>query len=164
MRPSALFTTKYKHERIGQSIIQAEVSVFSQTNAQSGFAATIILFLTALAICSYGILRDKNVPRFTAAAGAFLPTIFQAITRLSMDACLSQTATLFFFVFLTHVLLRRDLNARSFTLFFSLGLAYLHEKGPVRQGCVSEASSLCPLLKKQSEDASPTPPCSGTRY
>jgi hypothetical protein len=125
LRPSALFTTKYKHERIGQSIVQAEISVFSQTNAQSGFAATIILFLTALAICSYGLLRDMDVPRFAAAAGAFLPTIFQAVTRLSIDAYLSQTSTLFVFVFLTHVLLRQDLNARSFTVFFSFGLAYL---------------------------------------
>ncbi|HTD17716.1 MAG TPA: hypothetical protein VK673_21200, partial [Chthoniobacterales bacterium] len=125
LRPSALFTEAYKHERIGQSIIQAEVSVFSQTNAQSGFAATIVLFLTALAICSYGILREMEIPRLTAAAGALLPTIFQAITRLSIDAYLSQTSTLFVFVFLTYLLLRQDLNARTFTLFFSLSLAYL---------------------------------------
>jgi len=125
LRPSALFTDAYKHWRIGQSIIQAEVSVFSQTNAQSGFAATIVLFLTALAICSYGILREMEVPRLTAAAGALLPTIFQAITRLSIDAYLSQTSTLFVFVFLTYLLLRQDLNARTFTLFFSLSLAYL---------------------------------------
>jgi hypothetical protein len=125
LRPSALFTTKYRHERIGQSIVQAEISVFSRTNAQSAFAATIIVSLTALAISSYALLRDMEVPLFTAVAGAFLPTIFQAITRLSIDAYLSQTATLFVFVFLTHVLLRQNLNARGFTVFFSLGLAFL---------------------------------------
>jgi hypothetical protein len=125
LRPSALLVTKNIHERIGQSIIQAEVSVFSQTNAQSGFAATVVLFLTALAICSYGILRQMGVPCFTAVTGASLPAIFQSITRLTIDAYLSQTATLFVFVFLTHLLLQRDLKARSFALFFSLGLAYL---------------------------------------
>jgi hypothetical protein len=125
LRPAALFSNEYKHQRIGQSIIQAEMSVLSQVNAQSGFAATIVLFLTALATCCYGVLREIGVPRFTAAVGAFVPTIFQAITRLSIDAYLSQTSTLFVFVFLTHLLLRQDLNARTFTLFFSLGLAYL---------------------------------------
>jgi hypothetical protein len=44
LRPSAFFAIRYTHERIGQSIVQAEVSVFSQTNAQSGFAATVVFF------------------------------------------------------------------------------------------------------------------------
>jgi hypothetical protein len=52
LRLSGLFPSGYAQQGTGQSVIQTEVSVFSQMSAQSGFAATIALFLTALAICS----------------------------------------------------------------------------------------------------------------
>ena len=52
LRLSGLFPSGYAQQGTGQSVIQTEVSVFSQMSAQSGFAATIVLFLTALAICS----------------------------------------------------------------------------------------------------------------
>jgi hypothetical protein len=124
-QPWLVMPVRLKDERIGQSIITAEVSVLSQTNAKSSYAATVIFFLLSLAICLYVLLRDIGINRLTAALGAFLPTILPAITRLTLDGFLSQTAVLFVFVFFADLLHRRDLNARSFTLFFSLGLAYL---------------------------------------
>jgi len=85
----------------------------------------VIFFLLSLAFCLYVLLRFVGIDRVCAALGAFLPTILPAITRLSLDGFLSQTAVLFVFVFFANLLHQRDLNARSFTLFFSLGLAYL---------------------------------------
>ncbi len=124
-QPWLLMPERLKDERIGQSVITAEISVLSQTNAKSSYAATVIFFLLSLAICLYVLLRDIGIDRLTAALGAFLPTILPAITRLTLDGFLSQTAVLFVFVFFANLLHRRELNARSFTLFFSLGLAYL---------------------------------------
>ena len=123
--PWLLMPVRLKDERIGQSVITAEIAVISQTNAKSSYAATVIFLLVSLAICSYALFRDIGIDRFSAALGAFLPTILPAITRLTLDGFLSQTAVLFAFVFFANLLHRRDLNARSFTLFFSLGLAYL---------------------------------------
>jgi len=46
-----------KKERIGQSVITAEISVWSGTNGKGSYAATVIFFLTLLAICLYVSLR-----------------------------------------------------------------------------------------------------------
>jgi hypothetical protein len=124
-QPWLMMPVRLKDERIGQSVITAEISFLSNTNAKSSYAATVIFFLLALAICLYVLFRDIGIDRLTAALGAFLPTILPAITRLTLDGFLSQTAVLFVFVFFANLLHRRDLNARSFTFFFSLGLAYL---------------------------------------
>jgi hypothetical protein len=124
-QPWLMMPVRFKDERIGQSVITAEISVLSQTNAKSSYAATVIFFLLSLAFCLYVLLRFIGIDRVCAALGAFLPTILPAITRLSLDGFLSQTAVLFVFVFFANLLHQRDLNARSFTLFFSLGLAYL---------------------------------------
>ena len=124
-QPWLMMPMRLKDERIGQSIVTAEISVLSQTNAKSSYAATVIFFLLSLAICLYVFFLDIGIDRLSAGLGAFLPTILPAITRLSLDGFLSQTAALFVFIFFANLLHRRELNARSFTLFFSLGLAYL---------------------------------------
>jgi hypothetical protein len=124
-QPWLVIPVNLKEERIGQSVINAEISVLSQTNAESGYAATIIFFLLSLAICLYAMLRDIGIDRFQAGLGAFFPTILPVITRLTLDGFLSQTAVLFVFAFFGNLLRRGELNTKSFTLFFSLGLAYL---------------------------------------
>jgi hypothetical protein len=117
--------TGLKKERLGQSIITAEISVWSGTNGKGGYAATVIFFLTLLAICLYVVLRETEVDCFMAGAGALLAAFLPAVTRLSLDGFLSQLSILFAFPFFASLLRRRELSTRSFTLFFSLTLAYL---------------------------------------
>ena len=114
-----------KKERIGQSIITAEISVWSGTDGKGGYAATVIFFLTLLAICLYVLLRETGIDRFMAGSGALLAAFLPAVTRLSLDGFLSQVSILFVFPFFASLLRRQELSARSFTLFFSLTLAYL---------------------------------------
>ena len=114
-----------KKERIGQSIITAEISVWSGTDGKGGYAATVIFFLTLLAICLYVFLRETGIDRFMAGSGALLAALLPAVTRLSLDGFLSQVSILFVFPFFASLLRHQELSARSFTLFFSLTLAYL---------------------------------------
>jgi hypothetical protein len=114
-----------KKERIGQSIITAEMSVWSGTNAKGAYAATVIFFLTLLAICLYVFLRGTGIDRFMAGSGALLAVFLPAVTRLSLDGFLSQASILFVFPFLASLLRRQEWSARSFILFFSLTLAYV---------------------------------------
>ena len=125
LRPWLLMGSSFKHQRIGQSVITAEISVLSGTNAKNAYAATFIFFLAALAMCLYFLLREIGVDYPAAGLGAFLPAIFPGITHLFLYGFLSQTAALFVFAFFATLLHRRNLNGRSFTVFFSLGLAYL---------------------------------------
>ena len=80
----------FKKERIGQSIITAEISVWSGTDAQGGYAATVIFFLTLLAICLYVFLRETGIDCFMAGSGALLAALLPAVTRLSLNGFLSQ--------------------------------------------------------------------------
>ena len=114
-----------KKQRIGQSIITAEISVWSGTDGEGGYAATVIFFLTLLAICVYTSLRETGIDRFMAGSGALLAAFLPAVTRISLDGFLSQVSILFVFPFFASLLRRQELSARSFTLFFSLTLAYL---------------------------------------
>ena len=114
-----------KKQRIGQSIITAEISVWSGTDGKGGYAATVIFFLTLLAICLYASLRETGIDRFMAGSGALLAAFLPAVTRLSLDGFLSQVSILFVFPFFASLLRHQELSARSFTLFFSLTLAYL---------------------------------------
>jgi hypothetical protein len=114
-----------KKERIGQSIITAEISVWSCTDGKGGYAATVIFFLTLLAVCLYVLLRGTGIDRFMAGSGALLAALLPAITRLSLDNFLSHVSILFVFPFLASLLRHEILPARSLTLFFSLTLAYL---------------------------------------
>jgi hypothetical protein len=50
-----------KKERIGQSIITAQMSAWSGTDAKAGYAATIIFYLSLLAACLYIFLRQTGV-------------------------------------------------------------------------------------------------------
>jgi hypothetical protein len=118
-------TIELKNERIGQSMITAEISVWSGTDGKGGYAATVIFFLTLLAICLYVFLRETGIDRFMAGSGALLAALLPAVTRLSLDGFLSQVSILFVFPFFASLLRRHDLSARSFTLFFSLTLAYV---------------------------------------
>ena len=86
-----------KKQRIGQSILTAEISVWSGTNAKGGYAATVIFFLTVLAVCLFVFLRESGVGRPLAAAGALLGACLPAVTRLSLDGFLSQIGILFIF-------------------------------------------------------------------
>jgi hypothetical protein len=118
-------TPGFKKERIGQSILTAEISVWSGTNAKGGYAATVIFFLTVLAVCLFAFLRESGVGPPFAAAGALLGASLPAVTRLSLDGFLSQIGILFIFPFLVSLLRHQELSARSFTVFISLTLAYL---------------------------------------
>jgi hypothetical protein len=114
-----------KKERLGQSIITAEIGVWSGTDGEGGYAATVIFFLTLLAICVYTSLRETGTDPFMAGSGALLAAFVPAVTRLSLNGFLSQVSILFVFPFFASLLRRQELSARSFTLFFSLALAYL---------------------------------------
>jgi hypothetical protein len=114
-----------KDERIGQSIITAEMSVWSGTDAKGSYAATVIFDLTLLAICLYVFLRETGIDCYMAGSGALLAALLPAVTRLSLNGFLSQVSILFVFPFFACLLRRQDLLARSFTLFFGLALAYL---------------------------------------
>jgi hypothetical protein len=114
-----------KTQRIGQSIITAEISVWSWTDGKGGYAATVIFLITLLAICLFAFLRQIGVDRFMAASGALMASLLPAVTRLSLDGFLSQASILFIFPVFASLLWHRDLSARSYTLFFSLTLAYL---------------------------------------
>ena len=120
-----LETIGLKNERIGQSIVTAEISVWSGTNGKGGYAATVIFFLTLLGIFVYVFLRETGLDRFMAAAGALLAAFLPVVTQLSLDGFLSQISILFLFPFFASLLRRQELSARSFALFFSLTLAYL---------------------------------------
>jgi hypothetical protein len=139
LRPWLLMGVNFKHQRIGQSVVTADMSVLSLTNVKNSYAATFIFLLAVLAMCLYFLLREIGVNSFTAGLGAFLPAIFPGITHLFLYGFLSQTATLFVFPFFATLLNRRDLNGRSSTVFFSLGLAYLiavySEMAPVGVSC-----------------------------
>jgi hypothetical protein len=92
---------------------------------KSGYAATVIFFLTVLAICLYVLLRETGIDRFMAGSGALLAAFLPVVTRLSLDGFLSQVSILFVFPFFASLLRSQNLSARSFTLFFSLTLAYV---------------------------------------
>jgi hypothetical protein len=125
LNPGAgLRMTGLKKERIGQSILTAEISVWSGTDGKGGYAATVIFFLTLLAICLYVSLRETGIDRFLAGSGALLGAILPAVTRLSLNGFLSQVSILFVFPFFASLLRRKELSARSFILFFSFTLAY----------------------------------------
>jgi hypothetical protein len=117
--------TGLKKERIGQSIINAEMSVWSGTDGEAGYAATVTFYLALLAICLYAFLCETGINHFMAGSGALVAAFLPAVTRLSLDGFLSQVSTLFIFPFFACLLRPSDLSARSFTLFFSLTLAYL---------------------------------------
>jgi hypothetical protein len=112
-------------ERIGQSIITAEISVWSRTDGKGGYAATIIFFLTVLAICLYVFLRETGIDSFMAGSGALLAAFLPAVTRLSLNGFLSHVSILFVLPFFASLLRRQELSAQSFTLFFSIALAYV---------------------------------------
>jgi hypothetical protein len=114
-----------KKERIGQSIITAAISVWSGTDAKGGYATTVIFFLTLLAICLYVLLRETKVDLFLAGSGALLAALVPVLTRLSLNGFLSHVAILFIFPFFASLLRRQELRPTSFTLFFSLTIAYL---------------------------------------
>ena len=114
-----------KKEKIGQSILTAEISIWSGTNAKGGYAAAVIFSITLLATCLYVFLRETGCDRFLAGSGALLATLFPAVTRLSLNGFLSQASILFVFPFFASLLRHEDLSARRFTLFFSLTLAYI---------------------------------------
>ena len=114
-----------KQERIGQSIITAEISAWSATDAKGGYPATVIFFLTVLALCLYAFLRQIGIDRFMAGSGALLGILLPGLTRLSLDGFLSHVSILFVFPFFASLLRSQDLNPRSFILFFSLTLAYV---------------------------------------
>ena len=116
---------EFKKQRIGQSIVTAEISVWSGTDAKAGYAATVIFFLTLLAISLYVLLRKNGIDCFMAGSGALLGAVLPVVTRLSLDGFLSQISILFVFPFFASLLRHEDLKARSFTLFFSLTLTYL---------------------------------------
>jgi hypothetical protein len=120
-----LETIGLKNERIGQSIITAEISVWSGTDGKGGYAATVIFFLALLAICVYVFLRESGIDRFMAGSGALLAAFLPVVTQLSLDGFLSQISILFVFPFFASLLRRQELSARSFTLVFSLTLAYV---------------------------------------
>jgi hypothetical protein len=120
-----LETIGLKNERIGQSIITAEISVWSGTNGKGGYAATVIFFLTVLAICVYVFLRETGIARFMAGSSALMAAFLPVVTQLALDGFLSQVSVLFVFPFFASLLRHQELRARSFTLFFSLPLAYL---------------------------------------
>lgn len=125
LKPWLLTGLNIKDQRIGQSVITAEISVLSCTNAKEAYAATFILSLAVLATCSYVLLREIRATHFVAGLGASVMAILPGITHLLLYGFLSQTAALFVFVFFATLLHRRELNGRGFTVFFSLGLAYL---------------------------------------
>ena len=114
-----------KKEKIGQSVLMAEISVWSGTNAKGGYAAAVIFSITLLAICLYVLLRETGLDHFMAGSGALVAPFLPAVTRLSLDGFLSEASILFVFPFLAIMLRRQQLSARSFTLFFSLTLAYV---------------------------------------
>jgi len=78
-----------------------------------------------LAVCLYAFLRETGIDRFMAGSGALLGMLLPGLTRLSLDGFLSQVSILFVFPFFASLLRCQDLNARSFTLFFCLTLAYV---------------------------------------
>ena len=114
-----------KEANIACSIVTAENSVWSGTNAKGGYAATVIFSIALLAICVYVFLRETGASRFFAGAGALLAAFLPAVTRLTLNGLLSQGSVLFIFPFFGILLRQQDLSARSFTLFYSLTLAYL---------------------------------------
>ncbi len=122
---AGLETIGLKDERIGQSLITAEISVWSGTDGKGGYAATVIFFLTVLAISIYLFLRLIGIDRFAAASGGLLAAFLPVVTRLSLDGFLSQVGIFFVFPFFACLLHHQSLSARSFTFFFSLTLAYL---------------------------------------
>jgi hypothetical protein len=112
----------FKRLRIGQSIITAEISVWSGNSAKAGYAATVVFFLMLLAICLYVFLRETGTDPFMAGSGALLAAILPVVTRLSLNGFLSQISILFVFPFFASLLRHEELSARRFTLFFSLTL------------------------------------------
>jgi hypothetical protein len=120
-----LETIGLKNERIGQSIVTAEISAWSGVNGKAGYAATVLFFLMLLAICVYVFLRETGINCWMAGSGALLAALLPAVTRLSLDGFLSQISILFVFPFFVTLLRQEDLSARGFTLFFSLALAYV---------------------------------------
>jgi hypothetical protein len=105
LRPWLVRTAlEFKKQRIGQSILTAEISVWSGTDAKAGYAATVIFFLTLLAISLYGSLRETGIDCFMAGSGALLGAVLPVITRLSLDGFLSQISILFVFPFFASLL------------------------------------------------------------
>jgi hypothetical protein len=120
-----LESTGLKNERISQSVLTAEISVWSGINGKGGYATTVIFFLTVLAISLYVFLRLIGVDRSMAGSGALMAASLPAVTRLSLDGFLSQAGVFFVFPFFACLLQHPGFSARSFTLFYSLTVAYL---------------------------------------
>jgi hypothetical protein len=117
--------TGLKKVRLGQSIVTAEMCTWSGSDGKAGYAATVIFFLTLLAICIYVYLREIGIDPLMAGSGALLAALLPAVTRLSLNGFLSQASILFIFPFFGILLRQQSLSARSFTLFFGLTLAFV---------------------------------------
>jgi hypothetical protein len=92
-----LESTGLKNERIGQSVLTAEISVWSGINGKGGYAATVIFFLTVLAISLYVFLRLIGVDRSMAGRAR----LWQRLSLPSPDShwtdfCPRQASSLFF--------------------------------------------------------------------
>jgi hypothetical protein len=122
---SGLETIGLKNERIGQSIITAEIAVWSGTDGKGSYAASMIFFLALLAISLFVFLRGTGIDPFMAGSGALLAAFLPAVTRLSLDGFLSQISILFIFPYLATLLRPDQWSAKSFVLLFSLLLAYV---------------------------------------
>jgi hypothetical protein len=73
-----------KKEKIGQSVLMAEISVWSGTNAKGGYAAAVIFSITLLAICLYVLLRETARPLHgwvRRAGGTVSPCCHSTLTR-----------------------------------------------------------------------------------
>jgi hypothetical protein len=114
-----------KKQRIGQSIVTAEIAVWSGTDAKRAYPATIIFFLTALGVCLYTFLRGTGGDWFMSGCGAVLGGILPVITRLSLDAFLSQISVLLIFPFMACLLKAVDAGPRCFTVLFRFSFACL---------------------------------------
>src|SRR5580700_11013063 len=113
LRPWLVRTAlEFKKQRIGQSILTAEISAWSGTDGKAGYAATVIFFLALLAISLYVLLRKNGIDCFMAGSGALLGAALPVVTRLSLDGFLSQISILFVFPFFASLLRQEDLKAR----------------------------------------------------
>lgn len=113
-------------QRITQSVVHAEISALSATDAQSAWGATTVIFIWLLGLAVAGALLSWGLPTASCALAGLVAGALPAVTQTALDGFLSQLSVLWVFVALPGMLSRpRDGGLYARSIFLGTALAYL---------------------------------------
>lgn len=111
-------------ERMTQSIVHAEISVLSATDAQQAWGATTVAFLFLLCLAIAGALAEWRIVGWRCAAVILAVGVCPAVTQVMLDCFLSQESVMWILVALPGLLVRARLGDFTRVALVGLFLGY----------------------------------------